>query len=224
NICRAICRGVKDCISKEQNQMRRIGIMGGTFNPIHMGHLLLAEWVKSKAELNEIWLIPNGISYMKARQEVAPAMDRLKMTELAAKKNEHFRCLDLEIKRNGYTYTYETLEELVQTYPEDEFYFILGADCLFTLETWKYPERILECCKLIAAVRDEASMEEMRAKKTELEHRFGGEILLLPFVRLSLSSTEIRERIKQGKSVRYMVPDSVLAYIEEKGLYREKLL
>lgn len=204
--------------------MRRIGIMGGTFNPIHMGHLLLAEWVKSEAELNEIWLIPNGISYMKARQEVAPAMDRLKMTELAAKKNEHFRCLDLEIKRNGYTYTYETLEELVQTYPEDEFYFILGADCLFTLETWKYPERILECCKLIAAVRDEASMEEMRAKKTELEHRFGGEILLLPFVRLSLSSTEIRERIKQGKSVRYMVPDSVLAYIEEKGLYREKLL
>lgn len=151
-------------------------------------------------------------------------MDRLKMTELAAKKNEHFRCLDLEIKRNGYTYTYETLEELVQTYPEDEFYFILGADCLFTLETWKYPERILECCKLIAAVRDEASMEEMRAKKAELEHRFGGEILLLPFVRLSLSSTEIRERIKQGKSVRYMVPDSVLAYIEEKGLYREKLL
>lgn len=204
--------------------MRRIGIMGGTFNPIHMGHLLLAEWVKSEADLNEIWLIPNGISYMKAQQEVAPSMDRLKMTELAAKKNEHFRCLDLEIKRNGYTYTYETLEELVQTYPEDEFYFILGADCLFTLETWKYPERILGCCKLIAAVRDEASMEEMRAKKAELEQRFGGEILLLPFVRLSLSSTEIRERIKQGKSVRYMVPDSVLAYIEEKGLYREKLL
>lgn len=201
--------------------MRRIGIMGGTFNPIHMGHLLLAEWVKCEAGLNEIWLIPNGISYMKAQLEVAPAGDRLKMTELAAMENGHFKCLDLEIKRAGYTYSYETLEELARTYPEDEFYFILGADCLFTLETWKCPERILGCCRLIAAVRDEASMEEMREKKAELEQRFGGEILLFPFVRLSLSSTEIRARIKQGKSVRYMVPDSVLTYIDERGLYRE---
>ena len=201
--------------------MRRIGIMGGTFNPIHMGHLLLAEWVKCEAELDEIWLIPNGISYMKAQLEVAPAGDRLKMTVLAAMENEHFRCLDLEIKRAGYTYSYETLEDLARAYPEDEFYFILGADCLFTLETWKYPERILGCCRLIAAVRDEASLEEMSRKKAELEQRFGGEILLLPFVRLSLSSSEIRERIKQGKSIRYMVPDSVLTYIEERGLYRE---
>lgn len=201
--------------------MRRIGIMGGTFNPIHVGHLLLAEWVKCESELDEIWLIPNGISYMKEQLEVAPAGDRLKMTELAAMENKHFKCLDLEIKRAGYTYSYETLEELARAYPEDELYFILGADCLFTLETWKCPERILGCCRLIAAVRDEASLEEMRRKKAELEQRFGGEIMLLPFVRLSLSSTEIRARIKQGKSVRYMVPDSVLTYIEERGLYRE---
>lgn len=200
--------------------MRRIGIMGGTFDPIHMGHLLLAEWAKSEAGLNEVWLIPTGISYKKAEREVAPAKDRLCMTELAVKENGHFRCLDLEIKRGGYTYSYVTLEELARTYPEDEFYFILGADCLFTMETWKCPERILGCCKLIAAVRDEASMEEMAEKKAELEQRFGGEILLLPFVRMSVSSTEIRERIKQGKSVRYMVPDSVLAYMEERGLYR----
>ena len=85
---------------------------------------------------------------MKAQLEVAPAGDRLKMTELAAMENEHFRCLDLEIKRAGYTYSYETLEDLARAYPEDEFYFILGADCLFTLETWKYPERILGCCRL----------------------------------------------------------------------------
>ncbi len=200
--------------------MRRIGIMGGTFDPIHMGHLLLAEWAKSEAGLNEVWLIPTGISYRKAEREVAPAGDRLCMTELAVKENGHFKCLDLEITRGGYTYSYVTLEELARAYPEDGFYFILGADCLFTMETWKCPERILGCCKLIAAVRDEASMEEMAEKKAELEQRFGGEILLLPFVRMSISSTEIRERIKQGKSVRYMVPDSVLAYIEERGLYR----
>lgn len=199
---------------------RCIGIMGGTFNPIHMGHLLLAEWVKNEVGLEEIWLIPNGISYMKEPQAVAPAEDRLRMTELAIKRNQYFKCLDLEVKRSGYTYSYETLEELTRTYPGNSFYFILGADCLFTLETWKYPERIFQCCKLIAAVRDDASLEAMEEKKAELEHRFGGEILLLPFIRMSLSSTEIRERIRQGKSVRYMVPDSVLTYIEGKRLYR----
>ncbi len=199
---------------------RRIGIMGGTFNPVHMGHLLLAEWVKGEAGLDEIWLIPSGVSYRKEAQEVAPAEDRLRMAELAIKRNRYFKCLDLEVKRSGYTYSYETMEELTRAYPGDTFYFILGADCLFTLETWKYPERIFQCCKLIAAVRDDASPEAMEEKKKELEQRFSGEILLLPFVRLSLSSTEIRERIRQGKSVRYMVPDSVLTYIEGKRLYK----
>lgn len=200
--------------------MRQIGIMGGTFNPIHAGHLLLAEWAREEAALDEIWLIPNGISYMKDSLEVAPAEDRLRMTQLAAEGNEHFKCLDLEVRRDGYTYSYETLEKLARSCPEDEFYFILGADCLFALERWKFPERILGACKLLAAVRDEASMEEMAEKKAELERRFGGEILLMPFVRMSLSSTEIRQRLRAGKSVRYMAPDKVLAYIEEKGLYR----
>lgn len=200
---------------------RRIGIMGGTFNPIHMGHLLLAEWVKSEAGLEEIWLVPNGVSYMKESQEVAPAEDRLRMTELAIKRNRSFKCLDLEVKRGGYTYSYETLEELTRAYPGDTFYFILGADCLFTLETWKYPERIFQCCRLIVAVRDDVSLEIMTEKKEELEQRYGGEILLLPFVRMSLSSTKIRERIRQGKSVRYMLPDSVLTYIEGKRLYKQ---
>lgn len=200
--------------------MRRIGIMGGTFNPIHMGHLLLAEWVQDEMGLDEIWLIPNAVSYMKSEQKAAPAVDRLRMAELAAEENYHFKCLDMEIRRGGYTYSYETMEELVETYPSDEFYFIVGADCLFTLESWKCPERILRCCKIVAAVRDEASMEEMKMKKEELERRFGGEILLFSFARLSVSSTEIRERLSHGKSVRYMVPDNVLAYIQEKGLYR----
>ena len=201
-------------------RMKRIGIMGGTFNPVHTGHLLLAEWARCEAGLDEIWLIPAGISYRKSQQDIVAAKDRLHMTELAVQGNEYFKCLDLEVKRGGYTYSYETMEELAAACPGDEFYFILGADCLFTLETWKYPERILGCCKLLAAVRDTASMEEMREKKAELENRFGGEILLLPFARLSVSSTEIRTRIRQGKSVRYMIPDSVLTYIEEKGLYR----
>lgn len=194
--------------------------MGGTFNPIHMGHMQLAEWAKDEVGLDEVWLIPAGISYMKSEQEVAPAKDRLRMTELAVRENSSLRCLDLEIRREGYTYSYETLEELTHAYPGDEFYFILGADCLFTLENWKYPQRLMGCCRLIAAVRDNASMEEMTGKKAELERRFGGEILLVPFLRTSMSSTQIRERIRQGKSVRYLVPDSVLGYMEKNGLYQ----
>lgn len=200
--------------------MGKIGILGGTFDPIHMGHLLLAEWAKSEMGLDEIWLIPNGVSHMKADKELAPAQDRLQMTELAAMGNAEFKCLDLEIKREGYTYSYETLEELSSSHPEDTLHFVFGADCLYSIENWKSPERIFRCCKLVAAVRDDASMEEMKVKKEELIRRYGGEIILLPFVRLSISSTVIRERIRQGMSVRYMVPDNVLAYIEEKGLYR----
>ena len=200
--------------------MRRIGILGGTFDPIHIGHLMLAEWVKSEIDLDEVWLIPNRVSRMKEDKEPAPAEDRLAMTKLAAKGNVYFKCLDLEINREGYTYSYETLEELSVSYPEDTFYFILGADCLYTIENWKSPERFFRCCKLVAAVRDEASLEDMEVKKEELMRRFGGEILLLPFARISISSTEIRERIKQERSVRYMVPENVLEYIEKKGLYR----
>lgn len=202
--------------------MRRIGIMGGTFNPIHMGHLMLSEWARSEFELDEIWLIPTGISYMKSEQEVASGEDRLQMVRLAVEGNPYYRCLDLELRRQGYTYSYETLEELKRQYPGDDFFFIVGADCLFTMENWKSPERIFRCCRLIAAVRNDASPEAMEQKKRELEERFDGEILLLPFLRMSISSTEIRNRICQGKSVRYLVPDSVLTYIEEKELYKKK--
>lgn len=201
--------------------MAKIGILGGTFNPIHVGHLLLAEWAKDALDLDEIWFIPSGCSYMKAGLSVLPGRERVKMVELAIEDSKDFKCLDLEILREGATYTYETLQELHSLHPEDAFYFITGADCLFQLEKWMHPEKILEQATLVAAIRDHSSMEQLEQMKEKLLKKWKGEILLLPFLRFSVTSTEIRERIAQGKSVHYLVPEKTLGYIMEKGYYRD---
>lgn len=200
--------------------MRKIGIMGGTFNPIHTGHLLLAEWAMEEAGLEEVWVIPAGITRGKAESNLLDGRERLHMAELAVQDNQRMCCMDVEIRREGYTYTYETLEELQSLYPEAKFYFIAGADCLLSIEKWKCPEEIFRRCTLIAAVRDGTPEEAMEEKRAELLERYGGEIILLPFVRMSVSSSEIRRRRAEGKSIRYMVPESVRNYIEEKGFYR----
>ncbi|MGN1146742.1 MAG: nicotinate-nucleotide adenylyltransferase [Acetatifactor sp.] len=201
--------------------MGKIGIMGGTFNPIHMGHLLLAQYALEENALDEIWLIPTGCSYMKRADNEVSAEERYHMTKLAVSENPKMRCMDIEIKREGYTYTYETLEQLRSCYPQHELYFIFGADCLFSIEKWKYPQKIFENCTIIAAVRSGTSIEKMEQKKAWLEEIFHAKIILMPFLQLELSSTAIRQRVKEKKSIRYMVPDAVLHYIEEKEFYRQ---
>lgn len=201
--------------------MSKIGVVGGTFDPIHVGHLMLAEWAADAEELEQVWFIPTGQSYMKADRSIQPGHERLHMVRLAVEGNDRLKCLDLEIERGGYTYSYETVEELHELYPEHQFYFIEGADCLFTMENWKCPERLLTGCTILAAVRGDVSLQRLEEKRTELLARFGGEILLIPFLQMSISSTEIRRRLSCGESVRYMVPDKVLQYIQQKGLYHE---
>ena len=203
--------------------MRKIGYLGGTFDPIHVGHLMLAEWAISAADLEEVWFIPTGQSYMKTDHFVLPGAERLHMVELAVEGNSKFKCLDMEILRQGYTYTYETVEELKSEHPDTEFYFIQGADCLFALDSWKYPDRILKSCIVLAAVRGDADLSCLEPKRRELLNKYGGNIILLPFMQFSISSSEIRERVLEGKSIRYMVPDEVLKYIEDKGFYREEV-
>ncbi len=204
--------------------MSRIGIMGGTFNPIHTGHLLLAEQAMESAQLDQIWMIPTGCSYLKRKEGIAilPGTERYEMVQRAIADNDKFRCLDIEIRRPGDSYSYETMEQLQREYPENSFFFICGADCLFTMEHWKCADRLLAACEILAAVRGDVDVEGMREKIRELEEKFSARIQLLSFRRIEISSSEIRDRRRDGLSVRYLVPEAVREYMEEKGLYRDE--
>lgn len=200
-------------------QIKKIGIMGGTFNPIHMGHLLLAEEARQVFCLDEVLFMPCGNPYMKASSLLPSGQIRAEMTYLAIQANPFFTLSLAEVEREGATYTYETLRQLRAKEPDSEFYFMIGADNLFSIEHWKNAEEIMESCILIAADRGEKTEAELEEKVKELKERFHADIRLLPLRKLDISSTEIRARIKRGDSVRYMVPDDVISYIKDKGLY-----
>lgn len=204
--------------------MGKIGIMGGTFDPIHIGHLLLAQCAMEEEGLEEVWFVPTGRSYVKERggRRVLPPMERCEMTRLAVEDHPRLRCLDIESKREGDTYSYETLEELRKAYPGHTFFFIFGADCLFAIEGWKCPERIFASASVIAALRCGADVSAMRRKMAELAQKYGADIRLLFFRNLEISSTEIRKRVREGKSIRYLVPDKTARYIAEKGFYQDE--
>lgn len=200
---------------------KKIGIMGGTFNPIHYGHLLLAEAAREFAGLDEVIFIPSGNPYMKDSEEIEDGVHRLAMASLAILSNPYFSVSDIEIKRNGNTYTYETLEELKEKNPNAVFYFMIGADNLFSIENWKYSDKIFLGCTLIAAARGKKTEDEIIRQVERLRERYHAKILLLPEKKIDLSSTEIREHLQAGKSVRYMTPEDVCSYIREHRLYQK---
>ncbi len=202
------------------NNYTKVGILGGTFNPIHMGHLLMAECVKEAVELDVVMILPNGISYMKAGTNVLPGETRLKMVELGIEDNPNLITSDIEIKREGNTYTYETLLEIKSEYPHVELFFIIGADSLFTIEKWVKPDVIFANCTIIAVGRNQTSKEALEEKKEDLKKCFGAKICLCDFPEIDISSTQIRENIKAQKSFRYMVPEQVWHYICEHNLYQ----
>jgi len=203
--------------------MKKIGILGGTFDPIHVGHLLLGQWAKEKMELDEIWFLPAGSPYFKEGSGVTPSEARLAMTKLAVAGREGMKVCDIELKREGRTYTCDTVEELNETFPEDRFFFIFGEDCLDSFGTWREPEKILKGCEIIAATRGSGSeFRELWRKADDLMRRFHGQIHILDFPAIEISSTLIRERIGEGKPVRDLVPDAVEKYIKETGLYRQQ--
>lgn len=200
--------------------VRRLGIMGGTFDPIHNGHLLTAEFVRDAYGLAKVIFIPAARSPFKLDKKVETANHRLQMTRLAVADNPYFEASDIEMRREEVSYTSDTIRELHQILGrETELYFITGADAINDLPAWHEPQVLLRSCHFIAATRQGTSLD-----LAHLRDFFGPlcdeHIHQLTTPELEISSTNIRERIREGHSIRYMVPRSVEEYIRKEGLYR----
>ncbi|HJD47675.1 MAG TPA: nicotinate-nucleotide adenylyltransferase [Candidatus Mediterraneibacter norfolkensis] len=203
----------------------KIGIMGGTFDPIHIGHLLLGEFAYEDFGLDEIWFLPNGNPPHKDTSanvaELKDALDhRVEMVKKAIEDVPYFHLNLCEAVTDRHSYTYKTMRMFNRLYPNDQFFFILGADSLFSIEKWMYFREIFPTCTILAAMRDDKDADEMKRQIRYLRERYGADIELLQAPLVEISSTTIRRRSAGGRSVRYMVPDAVGEYIREHKLYR----
>ncbi|WP_199617440.1 nicotinate-nucleotide adenylyltransferase [Paenibacillus alkalitolerans] len=193
---------------------RRIGIMGGTFDPIHTGHLIVAERARETGGFDEIWFIPSHQPPHKPPLQGATPADRVKMVEAAIRGNPYFRLERLEINRGGVSYTIDTVIELKRKYPDDQFVWIIGADMVQYLTYWHRMDEIAEHIEFLGVARPGYNF-----KQAELPASVRGRISFADMPELNISSTEIRDRIRKGLSVRYMLPDQVRILIEENRLY-----
>lgn len=199
--------------------MEKIGIMGGTFNPIHFGHLILAQNALEQLELDKILFMPTNNPPHKEKAELATDYDRAQMIRLAIQGNPCFELSQLEYEREGITYTADTLTILKKQCPDTEWYFIVGADSLFEMESWKDPQTIFNLCTILAAGRDQVPAKEIDEQIKLLKENYKARIIHFKMPVIEISSSEIRNKAAEKKSVRYYVPDSVKDYIEQNGLY-----
>ncbi len=202
---------------------KSIAIMGGTFDPIHYGHLVTAQAVKDKFGVEKVMFIPTGNPPHKAGKEVTESEKRYFMTVLATITNLSFEVSRIEIDRAGYTYTIDTIRELRKVFDEDtKIYFITGADAIDKILTWKDPEKLLKMCDFVAVTRPGYNKEELEEHIKNLEKILGGNIHFLEVPYLDISSSDLRERVMENKSIKYMLPEEVENYIYKFGLYRKK--
>jgi nicotinate-nucleotide adenylyltransferase len=197
----------------------RVGILGGTFNPPHVAHLVCASEAASQLRLDRVLLTPVAVPPHTRPRNDPGASERLELCRLAAAGDERLEVCDLEVARGGPSYTVQTLRELRARTPGDELTFILGADVALGLPSWREPEVVIELATLAVAERAGAARAEIEAC---LEQAFGGRAAyeLFDMPRIDVSSSEIRRRVAEGRPIRYLVPDAVLARIERNGLYR----
>lgn len=200
--------------------MRKIGILGGTFNPIHCGHLILAETARTVYGLDKVLMIPSGCSYMKDPGEILPGRQRFWLTSLAVQDNPFLEASEVEVERSGNSYTVDTIRELQKQYPDAEFFYIVGADTIFQMESWKNPDQIFRSCVTVVSVRDGLQDEELAGQITRLTQKYQADIRLMPSLSIGISSTDIRRKCRKNESIRYLVPEPVRIFLEENKCYR----
>lgn len=204
---------------KEQ-KTGRIGIMGGTFDPIHYGHLLIAQDAAEEFELDQVIFLPTGKSPHKAADKVTAPVVRCDMVRLAIKNNPKFSISTIEAENTEINYTYLTLQKLRQMYQNTHFYFIMGEDSLDDFGNWKNPAGICKMASLLVAVRGD-SVQGIWAKIEQAKQRYTADMHLLHAPAFSVSSRDIRRRIRNGKNIRYMLHEEVESYIRKHSLYME---
>lgn len=198
---------------------KKVGILGGTFDPVHIAHLILAENAWQQFDLDTVLIMPCGEPPHKANRRISSSEHRIRMLQLAIDDNKHFKVSTVETEREGTTYTAETLTALCEHNPDCEYYFIIGADSFFQIETWYHPEIIMSHASLLVAVRDVYQKAELEEQTEHLRSKYHARIHLLHTPDMSISSSAIRERISNGESIKYMLPKDVEKYIYQNRLY-----
>ena len=197
----------------------KTGIYGGTFNPIHRGHLHIVGEFRKGLGLDRVLLIPTGTPPHKAAPNLAAPADRLAMCRLAVGGTPWLEVSDIETRRRGKSYTADTLEELAALYPKDQFFLLMGEDMFLTLDRWYRAETIFHLAAACASPRSRDGMEPLRQKALDYTARFGARCFLEHIPYLPISSTQVRQAAAAGESLAHLVPGPVAWYIREKGLY-----
>lgn len=201
--------------------MKKIGLMGGTFDPIHIGHLILGETAFEQFHLDRVVYMPAGNPpHKRHREGRASDEERYEMVRLAISNNPHFTISDFEMNEDGYSYTYRTLEAVRKAHPDWELYFIIGADSLFDFDTWRDPQRICDNCILIVATRNHTASALLDSQIEHVRRSYSARIAKLESENIDCSSNMIRDWVGEGRSIRYYVTEPVRSYIEQHNIYR----
>lgn len=197
----------------------KIGLMGGTFNPIHMGHLIISEFLRITFPLDKVIFIPSGNPPHK-NNDIAESNHRMAMVNLATSQNPFFEVSSIELKRTGKSYTIDTIKEIKDIYPNDQLYFIIGSDSLLDLTSWKDFESLISKTNFLICGRPENTEESILNKIDELTKEYNSNIIYIKGPLIEISSTLIRDRIKDQKSIKYLVTGEVEEYIYKNNLYK----
>ena len=201
----------------------KLAIMGGTFDPIHIGHLMTAEEVRHEFDIDQVVFIPTGQPPHKECDHVTHSQHRYLMTVLATVENPHFNVSRIEIDRPGKTYTVDTIKEIKKAYASDtKIYFITGADAVHEILTWKHVDELMKICEFVAVTRPGYDKKHLKSKIDELRESFECTVHFLEVPALAISSSDVRKRVEKGKPIQYLVTPSVEKYIQKIKLYSKK--